>query len=92
MISECLVLCDIRFMVCDCQCGISSVGIWSGIVYDCLIFTVWYVLISTLLFIPCWGIWSFSVCGYVTFSVWWCVIVRVVSPVLVSGLVQYMTV
>ena len=57
----------IRFMVCDCQCGISSVGIWSGIIYDCLIFTVWYVIISILLFIPCWGIWLFNVHGYVTF-------------------------
>ena len=33
-------------MVCDCQCGISSVGIVHVIVYDCLIVNVWYVIIS----------------------------------------------
>ena len=38
-------------MACDCQCGISSVGILSGIVYDCLTFTVWYVIVSMFLFI-----------------------------------------
>ena len=49
MVIWCTWLCDIHFMACDCQCGISSVGICIGMVYDCLIFTVWYVNAVSLL-------------------------------------------
>ena len=87
----CTWLFDIHCMVGDCQCCISSVGIWICIVYGCLIFTVWYMIISIFLFIPCWSILLFSVHGYVTFTLCY-VIVRALSPVLVSGLVRHMTV
>ena len=71
-------------MVDDCQCGISSVGIWSGIIYDCLIFTVWYVILSIFLLcdihftvcecqsgISSVGIWIVTVPDCLVFTVWY---------------------
>ena len=77
-------------MVCDCQGGISGVDIWIGTVHDCLIFTAFVCHLNRFIY-PVSDIGLFGVHGYVTFILW-CVIVGMVYPVLISGLVRYMTV
>ena len=84
----CLVIwctwqCDIHFMVCDCQCGISNVGICIGMVY--------IYVVSVFLLTSCWvsGYFVYTAMWHSRYGVW---LSRVLYPVFVSGLVQYMIV